>query len=202
MRRDDAFTLVELLVCIAVIGLLAGLLLPALAHSILSARVAKAKVELNQIGTCLHLYHNDFESFPPSVTYCESMTDKLEDYNELPGELFDRNYLTREMPDVFNHGHSYKYKAPGLGWANGSLSVLGLWVPREFPEDSNYGRMYFRQSDSPVKWALWSMGPGGARTVFESDQQHFPVRPNRWYPRDREGIIVRLYTGDDWINSP
>ncbi len=200
--RSGGFTLIELLIVIVVIGLLAGMLLPALSQAIVSAKVARAKVELGQIGTCLHFYHNDYGVFPPAVTFCESMTEKLEDYNELSGELYDGNYLSRKIPDVFNKGHSYKYKAPGLGWANGALSVLGIWVPNGFPGGSGYGgRSYFRQDESPVKWALWSVGPGGAKTVFESDRQNYPVRPDKWYPRDRKGIIVRLYTGEDWINS-
>ena len=52
MRK--AFTLVELLVCIAVVGLLIGLLLPALQAAREAARRAECISNLHQIGVDLH----------------------------------------------------------------------------------------------------------------------------------------------------
>src|SRR2546422_6119953 len=53
------FTLVELLVAIAIVALLAALLLPALARSKASARRIKCISNLRQLGLAAHMYWED-----------------------------------------------------------------------------------------------------------------------------------------------
>ncbi len=65
-RRSPGYTLVELLMVVAIIGLLMALLLPAIQRARLSARRARVQMEIEQLSQALTQYRNKYGEYPPN----------------------------------------------------------------------------------------------------------------------------------------
>lgn len=63
--RNRGFTLIELMVVLAIVTVLIALLAPALHHAVDDARRIACVNNLKQIGTAMHHYHDTYSTFPP-----------------------------------------------------------------------------------------------------------------------------------------
>ncbi len=104
-RQNSAFTLVELLVVISVIGLLVGLLLPAVQAARESARRLQCSNNLHQLGIALNAYHDTHQRFPSGyvipvrLMWSGSLLPHIEQANLFHTLQFDQAW---EIPNTPN----------------------------------------------------------------------------------------------------
>ena len=63
MKRD-AFTLIELLIVVAILGIITAIAVPNYRDAMIKSRVARAKMDLRALGGALHTYRLDHNIFP------------------------------------------------------------------------------------------------------------------------------------------
>lgn len=126
-RPAQAFTLIELLMVIAIIGILAALLLPGLGRAKESGKATACVGNLHQIGIALQLYTQDYRNRLPN------MYDAYEQHtNQLPS------------PDKV------------LGSYLGNVQVLrcpsDFWKQGDAPPLTNVPLTYFAQTGCSYSW--------------------------------------------------
>lgn len=78
MKKLKAFTLIEMLIVIVIIGILAAALIPRLSKARGRANDTARKADLSQVAAALVSYQIDKGSFPPECWNLEDIYDKLQ----------------------------------------------------------------------------------------------------------------------------
>jgi len=117
LRRGGAraFTLIELLAVIAILGLIAAFAVPQVLKWVSGARSDSARVQIEALGASIDLYRLEVGSFPPDL---RALVEKP------PGAAkWDGPYLKKRVIPKDPWGNEYIYRYPGK---NGDYDLVSL----------------------------------------------------------------------------
>jgi prepilin-type N-terminal cleavage/methylation domain-containing protein len=198
-RPQRAFTLIEMLVVIAIIATLAGILLPVLSRAQVKARVAQAQAEMRSLAVAITAYQAEYTIYPSSDRDAKGGVDITYTNVIYTNADIVRILLDNDAPNTVNEGHKRNPKQhvflnvkivnsiaqPGVGldfnfrdpW--GSLYVVTLDLNHDNKcEDKLYGPAY---GPIPAPVLVWSYGP---------DRRPFGPSGN---PRARDNDDIRTW---------
>jgi general secretion pathway protein G len=106
--RDAGFTLLEILVVIAILGLLVGLVAPAALRQLGGARNSVARQSIQRIGGVLDLYKLDMNTYPSTEQGLQALVTRPPDATAWNGPYLK----TDQMPLLDPWNRSYLYHSP------------------------------------------------------------------------------------------
>ena len=106
-RREQGFTIMELVVVIIIIGLLAAFVAPKFFGKVSEAKQKAAKAQIELFGTALDALRLDVGRYPSTDEGLKALREKPSGMDSWKGP-----YLPKEIPmDPWNN--PYVYKSPG-----------------------------------------------------------------------------------------
>ncbi len=117
-RKQRGFTLIELMVVLAIIGVLAALIVPNVLGRADDARITAARTDVGNLMQALKLYKLDNQRFPTGEQGLNALTLKPTS-EPVPGNW--KPYLDKLPNDPW--GRPYQYMNPGI---KGEVDVLSF----------------------------------------------------------------------------
>src|ERR1700744_459329 len=137
-RGQRGFTLIEIMVVIAILGILAALIVPKIMSRPDEARRVAAKQDIGTIMQALKLYRLDNGRYPSQEQGLRALIEKPTT-DPVPNNWKDGGYLERLPNDPWGNGYQYlnpgvhgeidifSYGADGKAGGEGNDADIGSW---------------------------------------------------------------------------
>jgi type II secretion system protein G len=184
MKKLKAFTLIELLIVVAIIAILAAIAVPNFLEAQVRAKVSRAKSDIRSMQVALESYYVDNNNYPYTESINQSIwlppggRPRLAPAGHNPGGLTSPiSYMTSIPVDVFTHAvlntagvptsdiAPVYYERAGFGYTDGAMLTA---KPSGVPAEAiGTGSLTGSGADTPVTsplltpraYVLYSLGP-------------------------------------------
>ncbi len=165
MLKKKTFTLIEMLIVIAIIGILSTILLPALTIARESARRGTCLSNLKQIGFAMINYANEFNNFPRI------------------------NTATNNFPDIFDLESGNALVTYGIPLAGPDILIWKCPSSRDFPVGINAGEIKLYGMDGTIGKPNYAIMTNWIEET-EYNECHSPGLSPTNVSKDKTGPIV------------
>jgi general secretion pathway protein G len=118
-RRDAGFTLIEIMVVMAIIAMLAAMVGPQLIRRQVTAQKQATRAQIEMFGTALDMFRLDVGRYPTTQEGLQALRQPVSGTTR-----WDGPYLKKQVPkDPWDH--DYVYRSPGQGGRPYDLESYG-----------------------------------------------------------------------------
>ncbi len=125
------FTLIELMIVIAIIAIIGAIVVPSVTSAVRKARIKTTRVGLENVKNAIESYHADTGQYPPSLSDLKTRPS-----DEKAAKSWEGPYIERELVDAWKNEYVYTLNPKGTqpryelySWgANGEGSPAEEWI--------------------------------------------------------------------------
>lgn len=163
-RRPSAFTLIELLIVVAIIAILAAIAVPNFLEAQTRAKVSRAKADMRSVATAIEAYRVDHNNYPLAAELGDPTAPMINGTEEVIESLVPYSittpiaYITALPRDPFppkdegaggeSKDHSFHYLDRKTSQVRGEPDVI----------DEYHEKLYGYQLNS-IAWWMFTLGP-------------------------------------------
>jgi general secretion pathway protein G len=112
-RKKSAFTLIEIMVVVVILGILAATIIPQFVGTTHDAKVSTAKSNIAELESALERFYVHMDRYPTTEEGLKALTDAPQGEDQ----KWRGPYIKLLRPDPW--GHPYQYKNPGTHKSSG-----------------------------------------------------------------------------------
>ncbi len=117
-RNGTGFSLIELLVVLAILGLLAGLVGPRVMNFLGGSKSKTAKLQIEEFGGALDLYRLEVGSYPGTSDGLDALVSQPSGAANWNGPYLKKSQIPKDP-----WGNEFQYKSPG---EHGEYEIVSL----------------------------------------------------------------------------
>ncbi len=136
----SGFTLIELMIVVAIIGILAAIAVPKFADLIRKSKEGATKGKLGALRSAVGIYYGDMEGQYPAD----------------PASMTVGGHYIREIPPAQTPNYHADSPAILLGSAAVGFTDAGAWGYDSVPTDQDYGTIFVNCTHTDTKGTIWS----------------------------------------------